>query len=175
MSRPLLAAAFALVAAAGTRPALGQAGAGAPFGARDPRTCASRNAPAHGAPTPAQIAQYIQCEHEKVLGSQLYLLEQVQVTGVGTGRPYNRFEDRNMGDIDVRAPVYPIRGSYVKYSCSEIHPTNYAPSSHAGTNCSVYEHPHATGLCNTDTFGDWHCYMDDPRAPDARPGSAAPR
>lgn len=146
--------------------ARGQAGVGAKYGARDPRTCASRTVPARGAPSPAQVAQYMACGHEKELGGALYLLDQVQVTGVAAGRPYNRFEDRNMGDVDVRVPVYAIRGSYTEYSCSAVWNASSDRAAHAGSNCVAYAHPHATGLCNKDTFGDWHCSMSDRNAPE---------
>ena len=57
---------------------------GAPFGARDPAACASRKAPAKGAPTVDQAKAYLFCDSELLVagtfggsGAYLYLIADV--------------------------------------------------------------------------------------------------
>ena len=129
------------------------------YGTRDPRTCTNTNAPARGAITAALAKQYLICQAEKVSGSELYLVENVTVE-VGGGRPYNPQSDINYQEIDVKVPIYPIRGSYTQYQCIKEYPdpgTLY----NVGKNCGVFEHRKATGSCYKTTFGDWRCNMFD--------------
>ena len=137
-----------------------QKGVGAKYGSRDPRTCADKTLPKTGAPSAAQAAQYVICGHEHVV-DVLYLDEDVKAQ-VGAGRPYNMKEDYNVSGINVRLPVYPIRGSLKQYSCSPIRPDR----SNLNRNCTIYTAPNATGLCYKDTFGDWHCSLNDARTGD---------
>lgn len=137
-----------------------QNGIGEKYGSRDPKTCADKTLPKTGAPSSAQAAQYVVCGHERVL-TVLYLDEDVKVQ-VGKGRPYNMKEDYNVPNIDVRVPVYPIRGSLRQYSCDPLR----TDRSNLNRNCSIYTAPNATGLCYKDTFGDWHCGMNDARTGD---------
>ena len=128
------------------------------YGTRDPRTCASTRAPAKGAITADLAKQYVVCQTEKVSGYELYLVENVTVQ-VGGGRPYNPQSDVNYSELDVETPIYPIRGSYTRYQCSQV---NTSPNLYnVGKNCSVYEHRKATGSCYKTTFGDWKCNMYD--------------
>jgi len=138
-------------------PAAAQTGVGAPFGARDPKTCASTAAPAHGAPSAEQARLYVMCgfEHAKGSGSlgELYLTDAVTVQ-VGKGRPFEYGDGQ--GDIDVKAAVIPIRGAMTYYRCYPIssgHPN--------GQSCKKTEWPKAEGECYRTSFGDWRCYMTD--------------
>jgi hypothetical protein len=88
------------------------------YGAREPRTCEDMKAPAKGAITAALAAKYFICASEKVEGQYLYLVENVK-TEVGAGRPYNPNMDINVPEIDVRFPLYPIRGSHTQYQCKD--------------------------------------------------------
>ncbi|HQU82041.1 MAG TPA: hypothetical protein PKY59_02890 [Pyrinomonadaceae bacterium] len=133
-------------------------GIGAKYGARDPQTCADKKAPAKGAITAALAAKYVNCEREKVSGQYLYLVENVTAQ-VGTSRPYNPNMDLNVPEIDVRFPLYPIRGSLVSYQCYEVNP-NFTVSA-PGKNCNRTNEPEAKGFCYKTTFGEWRCHMAD--------------
>ena len=135
----------------------GQAGAGAKYGSRDPFVCKSRKEPVKGAPSPAQIKDYMKCTNENVvgiMGPKLYLLENVQVQ-VGKGRAYLA-SDFNFPNIDNTEPLYPIRGSFDWYVC-HINEVGFPP----GRNCNIYKEPSATGYCFKTSFGDWSCGMVD--------------
>ena len=139
------------------------------WGSRAPRTCANQQAPARGAITAAAATQYFICKSEYISGTNLYLVENVRLQ-VGGPVPYTP----NLGSfhgINVRVPLYPIRGSYRQYSCRN-QLTEY--SGPPGTNCAVYEHVNARGYCYKDPFGDWSCFMNDPYA-QPRHGQAPPR
>jgi hypothetical protein len=158
--KPLACALTALALAFSTHTASAQAGAGAKFGARDPRTCSSRNQPAKGAPTAAQLRQYFICQEEGVTQSysgsaMLHLLTDV-VVQVGNGRPFNIATD-SWPDIDPSKTVYPIRGGYTQWSCGVLGESGYV----AGHSCDRTLQPHASGICYMDSFGDWQCkFMD---------------
>jgi hypothetical protein len=134
----------------------GAAGAqsiGAKYGTRDPRTCADSKAPARGAMTPALATKYLICSEEKVSGENLYLIEGLTSVEVGGSRPYNLRNDSSE-DIDVTAPVYPIRtGSYKSYQCGIVNAGN------KGYNCNIYPYPSGSGACRRTTFGDWKCSL----------------
>ena len=133
-----------------------QKGVGKPYGARDPRTCSDAKAPTSGAITDALALKYLNCQMEKVSGGHLYLVENVKVE-VGGGVPYTP----NLGAfeaIDVRVPLYPIRGSLLRYQCKDPVTEHVGPPD---TNCNTYNEPKATGYCYKTTFGDWRCYMSD--------------
>ncbi len=160
--------------------AIAAAGAGPPalsqtvqerFGSRAPRTCPDQTAPARGAIKAAEAARYFICNAEYVTGSTLYLVENVNVRQVGGGVPYTP----NLGafrEINVRVPLYPIRGSYVSYQCADkLAAYDRAPN----TDCGVYEHPNATGYCYKTTFGDWSCHMSDRTVTSQSRKSAPPK
>ncbi len=128
------------------------------YGSREPRTCEAKKAPAMGAPTADLAAKYVICEIEKVSGQYLYLIENVKVE-VGGGRPYNPNSDINVPEIDVKFPIYSIRGSLTKYQCNaeDARFTHSIP----GKNCTRYEEPKAKGDCYKTTFSEWRCYMTD--------------
>jgi len=140
-----------------------QAGAGKKYGARDPRPCPDAKQPARGAPSPAQAAQYVICGNEKELANDLYLLDDVKVE-VGGPRPFNRLDDRNVQNLDPKQPVYPIRGSFKSYQCSQLvrKADGSIDQNSVGRNCTVYSYSNAEGFCFKTTFGDWRCGMTDP-------------
>jgi hypothetical protein len=113
------------------------------FGARDPRTCADTKAPAKGAITAAHALKYLNCQMEGIWSNDLYLVENVKVE-VGDGMSYAGIRGQySLNQIDVNHPVYPIRGSLVKYQCYEENP-DYSHSM-PGKNCNKTIQPKATG------------------------------
>ena len=129
------------------------------YGSREPRTCEDTKAPTKGAITAALALKYLNCQMDYLAGGgDLYLVENVKVE-VGGGISYAAIMgQRSLSEIDVKHPVYPIRGSLLRYQCKEV--TGYATLS--GANCNTYNEPKATGYCYKTTFGDWRCYMNDP-------------
>ena len=141
---------------------------GAAYGATGPRKCSTKKVPTNGPPSSETIAKYVICDGEHVMGDNLYLYDNVQVTAVAPGRPYNPNEDVNMSNIDINKPVYAIKGSLRGYQCGRImQPGGYdgGPSDHKGTNCNRTTQPDASGLCFQDTFGEWACSLLDVSAP----------
>jgi hypothetical protein len=137
----LLGVNFSIFAQGGTK--VETAGVGKPFGARDPLACGNLTG---SAPTQAKALNSFICKEEGVGGNYLHLIEDASLQ-LGAGRPYNMKEDYNVGNIDATAKVYPIRGSFKKYACLEI--TDFRKNK--GINCTITDHPHATGLCVKDT------------------------
>jgi hypothetical protein len=135
--------------------AMAQAGAGVSFDARDPATCPDKSAPTVGPITADLAAQYVTCEEESASYITLQLVDQMKVQ-VGAPRAF-QFETDSSDNVDSSQPVYPIRGSYVRYRCS--HPN--AAVGTVGKNCSLYDQPNASGSCTKTTFGDWYCQMKD--------------
>lgn len=132
------------------------------YGSREPRTCEDMKTLARGAITAALATKYFICAAEKEEGQYLYLVENVKVQ-VGTGRPYNPNMDLNVPEIDVRFPLYPIRGSHTQYQCqAENAQFDFTAP---GRNCHRYEHQNAKGFCYKTTFGDWRCYQTDLNIP----------
>lgn len=134
-----------------------QTGVGSKYGTRDPYTCKSTKAPAHGAISPEVAAQYVACNAEGETGGMLYLLQNVKVE-VGAGRAFNPNSD-DYADIDQSSPLYPIRGSFTRYQCGAVSSGPILPN--VGKNCNSGDQPNATGVCYKTTFGDWHCSMMD--------------
>lgn len=64
--------------------------------------------------------------------------------------------DLNVPEIDVKFPLYPIRGSFTKYQCKDPK-TDYIKI--PGKTCNRTENPDAKGYCYKTTFGDWSCNM----------------
>jgi hypothetical protein len=129
------------------------------FGAREPGTCDNTKAPIKGPITAALARKYLNCQMEGIWSNHLYLVENVKVE-VGGGVPYKP----NLGAfeaINVRVPLYPIRGSLLRYQCKDLIAEHVGPP---GTNCNTYNEPKATGYCYKTTFGDWRCNMADPGA-----------
>jgi hypothetical protein len=129
---------------------------GAPFGARDPAVCASRKAPAKGAPSAEQAKAYFYCDTELSNG-YLYLVADVKIEVAPSARPFNINTD-STGIIDPKQPIYNVRGSYTYYQC--VNPASATPGQFPpGKNCNSSDVSNATGMCYKDSFGDWHCVM----------------
>ena len=159
LAAPLLALAVAhCIVALAPSSAHAQAGLAAKFGARDPKTCEDRTKPVRGVIASAQAAAYVVCSEESVSNTTLWLVENVAVQ-IGAGRPFQMRTDA-YDDIDPSKPIYPIRGSYVKYACDVPASIPGFPST-VGKNCTLYDQPHATGACYRTTFNDWRCGMKD--------------
>jgi hypothetical protein len=139
----------------------GQTGVGAAYGSRNPAVCKSTKSPASGVPSASQLKDYVRCDvylGEKANGKTIYLLENLQVE-IGKGRPYQDSE-KGVSNIDPSQPVYPIRGSYDKYSCAVL-VAGGLPNATRGANCAIFKEPRASGICYKTTFGEWGCMMVD--------------
>lgn len=141
----------------GTGAMVAQAGSGVPFATRDPHTCPNTKQPVSGPISATQARLYVMCEADHILSGYMYLAENVTVE-VGKGRPFNPLSEGFVKDIDVNAPVYPIRGSFLDYQCSV---SRGFPIENVGKNCNLTERPHAKGICYKSSFGDWACSMRD--------------
>lgn len=140
----------------GPAPAQGANPMASRYGTRGPRTCADTKAPASGAITAALATRYFICASEGISSGDLYLVENVKLE-VGAGVPYTP----NLGSfeaINVRVPLYPIRGSFTRYQCRDLVREYVGP---AGQSCNVYNNVNATGYCYKTTFNDWKCMMAD--------------
>lgn len=142
------------------------------YGSREPRTCENTKAPTQGAITAELAKKYFICAAEKQEGRYLYLVENVKVE-VGGGIPYAAIiGHRSFPEIDVKHPVYPIRGSHAQYQCqAENAQFDFTAP---GRNCHRYEHQKATGYCYKTTFGDWRCYQTDLNIPNENIFNNAP-
>jgi hypothetical protein len=133
-------------------------GIGAQYGVREPTTCKSRTAPPSNAPN---AKQYVLCDAEGFDGVEnVNLLSDLNVQ-VAPARAFIYTRDSGDKQIDVKAPLYDIRGSYKQYQCGKPHPGNGAFA--ATHNCILYDQPQAMGSCYRDTFGDWHCSLTGSR------------
>lgn len=136
-----------------------QTDVGKNYGSREPRTCEDTKVPARGAITAALATKYLNCQMEGLSGGSLYLVENVKVEAVGGGLSYAAImESRSLSEIDVKHPVYPIRGSFLQYQCQN----RLTAARVADANCNTYNNPKAKGYCYKTTFGDWRCNMNDP-------------
>ena len=138
--------------------AKGGNGIGAQYGTREPTTCKSRITP----PTSSAIAKkYVLCGMEGFDGIQVMnILTDVNVQ-VGGQRAFNYVRDAADNQVDVKAQVYDIRGSYKQYSCTK--PVTDGGAYLATHNCVLFEQPVATGSCYRDNFADWHCSLTGSR------------
>ena len=143
--------------------AQGEKSISARYGSRDPRTCENTKAPARGAITAALAEKYLNCQMEYLSGGSLQLVEKLTVQ-VGGGISYAAIiGSRSLSEIDTKYPVYPIRGSLLRYQCQDRLTAARVPTA----NCNTYNEPKAKGYCYRTTFGDWRCYMNDPAGNDA--------
>lgn len=131
-----------------------QAGAGAKYGSRDPRTCMPDKSKTL---TAGSASKLFTCFIEKDAGDYLYLVADLKLD-IAAARKYQAGD--TYVDIDQTAPVYPIRGSFTKYQCSRQFNTD-ASHTNVGKNCNAYPQPQAQGICYRTTFGDWSCKMFD--------------
>ncbi|MGI8788151.1 MAG: hypothetical protein ACR2HG_10360 [Pyrinomonadaceae bacterium] len=130
---------------------------GAPYGAREPRTCADKTSPKTGALSGAKAVDYVVCAKEEETGlNYLWLVEDVKVE-VGKGRPYNPSADFGDPGIDVKSLIYPIRGSYKSYQCMRL----YSDKTNTNRNCNYIDNPNAQGSCYRREFGEWKCTFTD--------------
>lgn len=137
-------------------------GVGAQFGTREPATCASRTAPARGAPSADQARQYFICDKEVAFMNTLSLVTNVKVQVAPVSEPPNQLV-YSVPDMDPRQPVWDLRGGFTQYSCNKLStmpgwPTGMNAFARAHT-CNAVDEPAATGVCYRNTFGDWHCSM----------------
>ena len=138
---------------------------GATYGARDPHICSDRSDPKSGSISPDIAARYVLCATEGVSSDLLYLSNDV-VVQIGKGRPFLRDSDGGHNDINTEQLLYPIRGSYQQYQCDKW--------KDAGSNCTIYNHPNAEGVCYKTVFADWRCHMADRAATVLRTGAPPP-
>lgn len=148
---PVMACAFFLMATPSMAASVGEE-----FGARDPATCSDTSQPTSGSIPWGLAATYFSCAEEGLFGGNLYLIDELRIE-VGSPIPYVSIEV-DLYSIDVTAPAYPIRGSYVKYQCRSLKTENIGME---GANCTSYDHPNAVGYCYRTTFADWRCFMAD--------------
>ncbi len=139
---------------------------GALYGARDPHACVDSSKPQTG-PIPPEIAtRYVLGVTEGLSIDLLYFSSDV-VVQVGKGRPFIRESDGGLFDIDVEQLVYPIRGSCRRYQCDKW--------KDAGSNCTIYDQPNASGMCYRTVFADWRCNMADSAATVVHTGAPPPQ
>ena len=133
-------------------------GIGAAYGARNPRTCASTKAPVSGPLSAQQATQYVICGYEmeaQLVDLCLYLVDNIKLE-LGSSRPYQPRTD-SFADIDVRSPIYPIRGSYTTYTINRLYTGPEPRWQNTGKNCNISQNRLFTGVCYRTTFGDWSC------------------
>jgi hypothetical protein len=137
-------------------------GPGAAYNTREPKTCATRSAPARGAPSAEQARQYFICDAEHVLAVNLSLVANVKVQVAPVVHPVAQVMilKASVSDIDPNQPVWDIRGSFTQYQCGR--PASWDNAFARTHNCTVTEMSTAAGFCYKNTFGDWHCGMTDP-------------
>lgn len=160
MARPVsIAAGIAFIGAATVA---AWAGTGESYGSRDPVACPQVQG---DHPTLDEAVLLFRCANEIEAG-HLYLIEDVRLQ-IGSSRPY-QFGD-GYPEIDRNMPLYPIRGGWVEYQCSNI--KTYPGA--APNNCTVFDKANGTGVCYRTTFGDWRCQMQGASA-NLRPGWVPP-
>ena len=134
-----------------------QASVSGPYGSREPVTCTAADQAA-GKPTPAQVAQYIKCTLEGIGDGALFLIEDIQVREVGDAATVDA---TFFPDIDTRQPVYPIRGSLLRYNCERQGRNVSWGRADPGANCVMSLEANASGHCYKTTAGIWSCSMSD--------------
>jgi len=151
---------FTLLAALGCASAGGQTGAGSKlspgppviipeYEGREPRKCASMTKP----PSVSEATVMVQCTMDARSPFGLGLVQDVKIE-MGASRPFVYNSDAGLSGIDLKAQVYPLRGSYTGYLCQHI--SNMAP---AGQSCTTSEVSEAVGWCWKTSFGDYKCKL----------------
>jgi hypothetical protein len=120
------------------------------YDARAPRTCAKVTSP----PSAAQAAVMVQCTMEGLSPTGLQLFQDVKLE-MGAPRPFVYNTDAGLDGIDLKAQVYPLRGSYTGYFCTKWGGT-LVPIGH---NCVVSVVSTAQGACWKTSFGDYQCKL----------------
>jgi hypothetical protein len=141
-----------------------------PYKARNPAMCTAADQ-ARGKPTPAQVAQYIRCTLEGVGDGTLYLFENIQIAEIGETRTYDA---TLFPGIDRAQPVYPIKGSLVRYACERENRNVAWGRADPGANCATFTEANASGHCYKPANGNWNCQMTDLR-PTMTPRIAPPK
>jgi hypothetical protein len=127
---------------------------------RRPRTCASRSQPVNGAISAQQAIKYFICDTETINSSALGARFVTDLNLQVAPKPRRVTEDdigraaRINNQIDTDKPVYDIRGSFKRYSC-----TNKPDWVAQKQNCSLNVFSNSQGICFKNNFGDWHCTM----------------
>ncbi len=124
---------------------------------REPVGCTAADQ-APGKPTADQVARYIKCTLEGIADGSLYLIENIQVREVGAA---GQVDASFFPDIDTRQPVYPIRGSLVRYNCEREGRTVAWGRADRGANCLTFLEANASGHCYKTIAGVWSCSMSD--------------
>lgn len=151
---PVTSIAFFLLVAL-VAPSFPQTGIGKKYNSRDPRPC-SKAASKSQVPTMAEAVASVICNTEHEAGIEtLYLVEDVKITQIGKGTPYNRNAGGNFADIDPDFLIYPIRGSYKRYQCT------LSDGKTPEKSCILYDEQNADGRCYKNGFGQWLCSMSD--------------
>jgi Protein of unknown function (DUF1036) len=132
---------------------------------RKPLTCPSRKSPTKGAPSLAQAKKYFTClAEQEIYGSMnrlhiLVLIDDLNMQISPKPRKFSKAIDGefiyDIGEfkLDTDKPVYPIQGSYTRYSCND------ASYLKPGENCEIEKYNQNQGFCFNNAFGDWHCIM----------------
>ncbi len=119
------------------------------YQARGPRICTSVTKP----PLEWEATVLVQCSMDSVAPAGLTLVQDVQ-QDMGAAMPFRSSSDAGMAEIDSKAEVYPLRGSYVSYFCRAI-----GDGVAAGQNCTKSVVADGAGWCWKTSFGDWRCKM----------------
>jgi hypothetical protein len=135
-----------------------QASVSGPYGAREPAGACTAGDQAQGKPTAAQVAQYIRCTLEGIADGALFLVENIEVREIGNAE---RVDASFFPDLDARQPVYPIRGSLLRYNCEREGRTVSWGRADRGANCLTTLEANASGHCYKTTAGVWSCSMSD--------------
>lgn len=122
---------------------------------RQRRTCPSRTEPLSGRISVEQAKIYVSCYYEEraVFNAAVDFVDVLSLQIAPQPRQA-RDVDLRLHQIDIKKPVYEIRGSMTIYNCQNI--TEGYPR---GKNCRVSRVPKSTGKCYQTTFGDWYCVM----------------
>jgi hypothetical protein len=127
-------------------------------GARNPTAC--RSVTLRSAPTQAQAAEMVRCRHEVLnQGSgELWLMENLTVS-VGAPMPFAAaYNTWVMPEAEVKARVYPLRGSFTWSVCKSRHDAGIYGN--PDLNCYETDVADARGVCWKTSFGDWRCLLN---------------
>ena len=133
------------------------------YQARAPRKCERVNTP----PSVAQAAVMVQCAMDGLASTGLTLIQDVKIE-MGAPRPFVYQTDAGLAGIDLKAQVYPLRGSYNDYFCRSI--GNGVPAGHSCIRSAM----ESKGWCWKTSFGDWTCKMHGGVPPKLEQGMPAP-
>jgi hypothetical protein len=125
---------------------------------RQLRNCPSRTAPTSGRISVEQAKEYVGCSYEeKVPFNGAVKFVDVLSLEVASKPRQARSADTRLSNLDIRKPIYDLRGSIVIHNCYNI--TGKSDMTTRGQNCSVYRNTKAVGKCYQTPFSEWHCVM----------------